>query len=72
MGIDIEIVDAVEIDKYAISSFNAIHNTNFEPQDITKWNKELKDIDIITHGSPCLTKDSLILTNKGYIPLEQI
>ena len=53
LGIDLEIVDAVEIDKYAMASFNAIHGTNFEPQDITKWNKELKDIDLITHGSPC-------------------
>ena len=53
IGLDIEIVDAVEIDKYAMASFNAVHGTNFEPQDITKWNKELKDIDLITHGSPC-------------------
>lgn len=53
LGIDVEIVDAVEIDKYAIVSFNAIHNTNFEVQDITNWNKDLKDIDLITHGSPC-------------------
>lgn len=53
IGIDTEIVDAVEIDKYAMSSFNAIHNTNFETQDITTWNKNLKDIDLITHGSPC-------------------
>ena len=53
IGMDLEIVDAVEIDKYAMASFNEIHNTNFEPQDITKWNKELKDIDLITHGSPC-------------------
>ena len=53
LGIDIEIVDAVEIDKYAMASFNAIHNTNFETQDITTWNKDLKDIDLITHGSPC-------------------
>ena len=53
LGIDLEIVDAVEIDKYAIKSFNAIHNTNFEVQDIKTWDKNLKDIDIITHGSPC-------------------
>lgn len=72
LGINLEIVDAVEIDKYAIKSFNAIHGTNFEVQDICEWDKDLKDIDIITHGSPCLTKDSLILTNKGYIPLEKI
>ena len=53
LGIDLEIVDAVEIDKYAMASFNAIHNTNFETQDITTWDKDLKDIDLITHGSPC-------------------
>lgn len=53
IGIDIEIVDVVEIDKYAIASFNAVHGTNFEPQDITKWDKDIKDVDLITHGSPC-------------------
>lgn len=53
IGIDIDIVDAVEIDKYAIQSFNAIHNTNFLPQDIKKWDKDLKDIGLIMHGSPC-------------------
>ena len=41
-----------EIDKYAVKSQNAIYGTNFEPQDITKWDKDL-DVDIIMHGSPC-------------------
>ena len=53
LGIDFEIVDAVEIDKYAMKSFNAIHNTFFATQDITKWDKDYKNIDIIMHGSPC-------------------
>lgn len=53
LGIEHEIVDAVEIDKYAIKSFNAIHGTNFEPQDITKYDKEVSDIDLLMHGSPC-------------------
>ena len=53
IGVDLKIIDAVEIDKYAMASFNAIHGTNFEAQDITEWNKDFKDIDIITHGSPC-------------------
>lgn len=52
LGIEHEIVDAVEIDKYAIKSFNAIHGTNFEPQDITKWDKDI-EADLIMHGSPC-------------------
>ena len=53
LGFNVEIVDAVEIDKYAIASFNAIHNTNFKVQDIKDWNKDLEDIDLITYGSPC-------------------
>ncbi len=47
-----EIVDAVEIDKYAVKSFNAVHGTNFEPQDIKEWDKDIK-ADLIMHGSPC-------------------
>lgn len=52
LGIEHEIIDAVEIDKYAIKSFNAIHGTKFEPQDITTWDKDIK-ADLIMHGSPC-------------------
>ena len=52
LGIEHEIVDAVEIDKYAVKSFNAIHGTNFEPQDIKEWNKDI-EADLIMHGSPC-------------------
>lgn len=52
LNIPHEIVDAVEIDKYAIQSFNAIHGTNFEPQDITTWDKDI-EVDLIMHGSPC-------------------
>ena len=52
LGIDYEIADYVEIDKYAVASFNAIHNTDFLPQDICKWNKDI-EVDLIMHGSPC-------------------
>lgn len=52
LGIDYDIADYVEIDKYAVQSFNAIHGTNFEPQDVTKWDKDIK-VDLIMHGSPC-------------------
>lgn len=51
-GIDYEIADYVEIDKYAVKSYNAIHGTRFEPQDITQWDKNIK-VDLIMHGSPC-------------------
>ena len=52
LHIPYEIVDAVEIDKYAIKSFNAIHHTNFTPQDIREYDKNIK-VDLIMHGSPC-------------------
>lgn len=52
LGIDYEIADYVEIDKYAVKSFNAMHGTNFEPQDICKWDKDI-EVDLVMHGSPC-------------------
>ncbi len=52
LGIDYEIADYVEIDKFAVASFNAMHGTNFEPQDICNWNKDI-EVDLIMHGSPC-------------------
>lgn len=52
LGVEHEIVDAVEIDKYAIKSFNAVHGTNFDVQDITEWDKNI-EVDLVMHGSPC-------------------
>lgn len=51
LGIEYEIIDAVEIDEAAIKSFNAIHNTNFKVQDIRQWNKGI-DVDLIMHRKP--------------------
>ena len=52
LGIDFEVADYVEIDKYAVASYNAINETNFVPQDITKWDKYI-EVDWIMSGSPC-------------------
>lgn len=52
LGVEFEIADYVEIDNYAVGSYNAMHNFHFTPQDITKWDKQL-DVDLIMHGSPC-------------------
>ena len=52
LGIEHEVVDYVEIDKFAVASYNAINNTNFSPQDISQWDKDV-DVDFIMHGSPC-------------------
>ena len=57
IGINYELIGFSEIDKYAIKSYCAIHNESEEKNlgDITKIDitKLPKDIDIITHGSPC-------------------
>ena len=52
IGIPFEVVDYVEIDKYACKSYNAINGTDFKPQDICEWDKDIK-VDFIMHGSPC-------------------
>ena len=53
LGIEHEIVDYVEIDKFAVRTYNVIHYTKFKPQDITKWDRRDIDVDLICHGSPC-------------------
>ena len=52
LNIPFEIVDYVEIDKYAVKSFNAIYGTNFKLQDICEWDKNV-EVDLIFNGSPC-------------------
>lgn len=57
IGMEYELIGFSEIDKYAIKSYCAIHNVdeklnlgNITEIDISKLPK---DIDLITHGSPC-------------------
>lgn len=52
LGIDFAVVDYVEVDKYACKSYNAINGTNFEPQDVRDWDKDV-EVNLIMHGSPC-------------------
>jgi DNA (cytosine-5)-methyltransferase 1 len=57
LGVEYELVNYCEIDKYASKSYAAIHNVSEDKNlgDITKVNeKELpKNIDLITYGFPC-------------------
>ena len=57
LGIDFEIVNYCEVDKYASQAYSLIHDIPESKNlgDITKINeKELpKDIDLITYGFPC-------------------
>ena len=69
LKIDFQHYKVVEFDKYAIASYNAIHNTNFEQTDITKITAG--DLNIIytdqydyilTYSFPC---QDLSLAGKG-------
>ena len=71
LGIDYEIADYVEIDKYAVKSYNAIHGTKFEPQDIIQWDKDI-EVDLIMHGSPCFLKGEFVNTKDGFKKIEDI
>lgn len=60
IGANFETYKVVEFDKYAIASYNAIHNTNFNTLDITQIggdDLEIKDTDkydyIMTYSFPC-------------------
>ena len=63
LDINFEVVDYVEIDKYAVKSYNAINGTKYEPQDVSEWDKNI-DVDLIMHGSPC-QDFSIAGANKG-------
>lgn len=56
LGIDYELVNYCEIDKYASKSYSLIHDVSEELnlEDITKIDMDkLRDFDLLTHGSPC-------------------
>lgn len=57
LGVDYELVNYCEIDKYASKSYVAIHNVDESMNlgDITKVDEKSfsKDIDLITYGFPC-------------------
>lgn len=60
LGVDFEHYYICEIDRFAIASYNAIHNTNFKTSDITKVHASdihICDTDkycyIMTYSFPC-------------------
>jgi DNA (cytosine-5)-methyltransferase 1 len=60
LGVEFEHWKVIEIDKYAIQSYNAIHNTNFTPQDLKlTHSSDLEIVEresytyILTYSFPC-------------------
>lgn len=70
-----ELVNFCEFDKYATKSYCAIHDV-YESKnlgDITKVDEtELDDFNMICGGSPCFVEGTLVLTELGYKPIEEI
>lgn len=66
-----------ELDKYAMQSYNDIHNTNFEPSDITKL-ESLNIVDtnkynyILTYSFPCSLAGYKVKVQNGYKNIENI
>ena len=56
LGIEFDLVNYCEIDKFASKSYSLIHNVSEEKNlvDVTKVNTDLlpKDLDLITYGFP--------------------
>jgi len=57
------IIDMVEIDNNAVKSYNAIHFTNYETQDIKGWDKKI-ECDYLHASTPCQAF-SIAGKNKG-------
>lgn len=54
LNINHKVVVAIEFDDKTIHSYNLLHNTNYEPVDITTLDeKSLPDCDVICYSPPC-------------------
>lgn len=66
-NIEFESVGYVEIDKNACKSYNALYNENYSPMSVCDYHLPDEQIDLLVHGSPCFTADTLVLTrDSGY------
>ena len=75
-AMNFNLINFCEFDKYAVKSYCAVHGVDEGKNlgDITKVDVGSlpKDVDLLTHGSPCFTADTLILTDRGYKPIVDV
>jgi intein/homing endonuclease len=78
LGIDYELVGYSDIDKFANQCFKQNHCPNDSEDklrlgDITKIDiNSLPDFDLLTGGTPCVLPGTLITTQRGLIPIEEV
>jgi len=75
LGIPYELVAWNEIDKYAIQAHDALFPQWADRNlgDMTKidW-AQVPDFDLLTYSTPCFEAGTLVLTEQGYKPIEEI
>lgn len=71
MGIPHEVIGISEIDKYAITAYEAIHGKTKNYGDISKIDK-LDYADLLIYSSPCFPAGTMVLTSDGYKSIENI
>lgn len=76
VGQDYELVNYCEIDKYASKAYAMLHDVSEDLNlgDITQVDAESlpKDIDLLTHGSPCFLAGELVNTIDGFKNIEDL
>lgn len=73
-GIPVEKYYASEIDKYAITVAQAMYPDTIQIGDVCKidFTEYVNKVDMIIGGSPCFQADTMVFTDKGYVPIQDI
>lgn len=73
---DYKVLAISEIEPSALKAYQAVHGDCPNLGDVSKieWGEhpELKDVGLVSYSFPCFVKETLIHTERGYIPIEQV
>lgn len=72
-NVGFEFVGVSEIEPSAIKAYAAIHGecNNYGDISAIRWS-EVPDFDLFTYSFPCFVKGTLIHTERGFVPVEQV